>query len=154
MIDRVWKHGMGLLLGLCTIGLAPLAGAHHANSMFDMQKRHVMRGTVERLKWINPHGWLYVNVNKQSGKSELWGFELGSPNSLMRAGWNPNGIKVGDKVTVVSSLARDGTRVGILVKVTLPNGRELEGIPVPEGQVIPGGGPQSGAAKIPTNEYK
>lgn len=154
MIARFWKHGMGLLLGLCMIGLAPLTDAHHANSMFDMQKRYVMRGTVVKLKWINPHGWLYVNVNRQNGTSELWGFELGSPNSLMRTGWSPGGIKVGDKVTVVSSIARDGAHVGILIKVTLPNGHALEGIPVPEGQVVPGGGVQSGAAKIPTNEYK
>lgn len=154
MIDRVCRHGLGLMLGLFMIGVTPWVEAHHANSMFDMQKRHVMRGTVEKLKWINPHGWLYVNVDKQNGKSELWGFELGSPNSLMRTGWNPSGIKVGDKVTLVSSIARDGTRVGILVKVTLPNGRELEGIPVPEGQVVPGGGPQSATAKIPTSEYK
>lgn len=153
MVDRVWRNGVGLLLGLCMIGLAPLADAHHANSMVDMQKRYVMRGTVAKVLWINPHAWLYVDVNKQNGKSELWGFEFGSPNSMIRAGWNPRDIKVGDKVAVLTSVARNGDHNGVLIKVTLPDGREREGIPVPEGQVIPIPGVQSDAAK-PTIEYK
>lgn len=153
VVNRVWRHGLGLLLGLCMIGLAPVADAHHANSMIDMQKRYVMRGTVAKLLWTNPHGWLYVDVNKQSGKPELWGFEFGSPNAMMRAGWNPRDIEVGDKVTVLASVARNGKHIGALIKLTLPDGRELEGIPVPEGQDIPTAGLQSGA-NIPTSEYK
>lgn len=155
MIDRVWKNGIGSLPGLCMIGLglglALSADAHHANSMVDMQKRYVMHGTVAKLLWTNPHAWLYVEVNKQDGKSEPWGFEFGSPNSLVREGWNPRDIKVGDKVTVVTSIARNGQHVGALIKVTLPNGRALQGIPVPEGQTLPGG---QAAAKIPMIEYK
>lgn len=153
MVDRAWKNGLGWLLGLFVIGLAPVADAHHANSMIDMQKRYVMRGTVAKLLWTNPHGWLYVDVNKQSGKPELWGFEFGSTNAMMRAGWNPRDIKVGGKVTVLASVARNGKHIGALIKLTLPDGRELEGIPVPEGQDIPTAGLQSGA-NIPTSEYK
>lgn len=152
MIARVWRNGLGPLLGLCMIGLTLSADAHHANSMVDMQKRYVMRGTVAKLMWINPHGWLYVDVDKQNGKPELWGFEFGSPNSMIRTGWNPRDIKVGDKVTVLTSVARDGQHIGALVKLTLPNGRELVGIPVPEGQVVPGG--VAGAGAISTSEYK
>lgn len=152
MIDGVWRTGRGVLVGLCMLGMVSLAGAHHANTMVDMKKRYVMRGTVAKLKWVSPHAWLYVDVNKQNGKSELWGFEFGSPNSMIRAGWNPRDVKVGDKVTVLTSVARDGQHVGALIKLTLPDGRELEGIPVPEGQVLPGG--VLSAGKISTSEYK
>lgn len=151
MIDRAWRHGRKVLVGVCMLGMTSLAGAHHANTMVDMQKRYVMRGTVAKLKWVNPHAWLYVDVDKQNGKPELWGFEFGSPNSMVRAGWNPNDIKVGDKVTVVTSVARDGKHIGALIKITLPDGRELVGIPVPEGQSLPGA---EFRTKIQTSEYK
>jgi hypothetical protein len=38
--------------------------------------------------------------------------EMGSPNGLMRAGWTRNTMKIGDKVTVEGSLARDGSPTG------------------------------------------
>lgn len=151
MIDRGWRHARGVLVSLCMLGMAPLAGAHHANTMVDMKKRYVMRGTVAKLKWVNPHAWLYVDVDKQNGKPELWGFEFGSPNSMIRTGWNPNDIKVGDKVTLLTSVARDGKHIGALIKITLSDGRELEGIPVPEGQTVPGA---ELGAKVLTSEYK
>ena len=38
-----------------------------------------------------------------------WGFEMGSPNGLMRAGWTSTSMKLGDLVTVEGSRARDGS---------------------------------------------
>jgi hypothetical protein len=38
-----------------------------------------------------------------------WGFEMGSPNGLMRAGWTRNSMKNGDVVTVEGSRAKDGS---------------------------------------------
>ena len=38
--------------------------------------------------------------------------EMGSPNGLMRAGWTRNTMKVGDKVAVEGSLAKDGSPTG------------------------------------------
>jgi hypothetical protein len=38
--------------------------------------------------------------------------EMGSPNGLMRLGWTRNTMKIGDKVTVEGSLAKDGSPTG------------------------------------------
>jgi hypothetical protein len=38
--------------------------------------------------------------------------EMGSPNGLMRQGWTRNSMKVGEKVTVDGSLAKDGSPTG------------------------------------------
>jgi hypothetical protein len=45
--------------------------------------------------------------------------EMGSPNGLMRAGWTRNTMKVGDKVTVEGSLAKDGSHTGNARSVTM-----------------------------------
>ena len=57
--------------------------------------------------------------DEKTGKVENWGFEMGSPNGLMRAGWTRNTMKIGDEVTVEGSLAKDGSHTGNARSVVL-----------------------------------
>ena len=62
--------------------------SHHSFiSQFDPAKEVVMNGTVARVRWTNPHAFFDVTVVNESGVEELWAFELGSPNTLIRYGW-------------------------------------------------------------------
>jgi uncharacterized protein DUF6152 len=92
------------------IASAPLTtSAHHSFSAeFDLDKPIRLTGVVTKLEWTNPHAWFYIDVKDESGKVTNWGWELGSPNGLLRTGWNRNSLKVGTEVTVVGSRARDG----------------------------------------------
>ena len=47
--------------------------------------------------------------------------EMGSPNGLMRNGWTRNTMKIGDKVTVEGSLAKDGSPTGNARTVVMTN---------------------------------
>jgi hypothetical protein len=61
----------------------------------------------------NPHCFFYIDVkNGESGKVENWALELGNPNALLRAGWTPNSVKIGEEVTVEGTRAKDGTFLG------------------------------------------
>ena len=63
--------------------------AHHSFAAeFDASKPANLKGTVTKVEWQNPHAWFYMDVKDDSGKVSNWGVELGSPNGLMRAGWN------------------------------------------------------------------
>ena len=92
------------------IAFAPLtASAHHSFSAeFDLDKPIRLTGIVTKLEWTNPHAWFYIDVKDESGKVTNWGWELGSPNGLLRTGWNRNSLKIGTEVTVEGSRARDG----------------------------------------------
>jgi hypothetical protein len=48
-------------------------------------------------------------VADEDGTVERWAFELGSPNGLIRAGWTRSTLKLGDRVQVEGTQARDGT---------------------------------------------
>jgi len=86
-----------------------LASAHHSFSAeFDLEKQIRLTGVVTKLEWTNPHAWFYIDVKDESGKVTNWGWELGSPNGLLRTGWTRNSLKVGTEVTVEGSRARDG----------------------------------------------
>jgi hypothetical protein len=108
--------------------LATRISAHHAFAAeYDENKRVTVSGTVTNFKWTNPHAWLYVEGKDESGKVASWGFEMGSPNGLVRRGWNRTDVKNGDQVTVEGYRAKDGSNVANARTVTIADGRKLFG---------------------------
>jgi len=105
---------LGLLVG------AASARAHHAFAAeYDAKKPVTLTGTVTKVDWRNPHAWFYVDVKDDGGKVTNWGFELPSPNGLMRAGWTHNSLKIGDTITVEGSRSKDGSSNANVKVVTL-----------------------------------
>ena len=49
-------------------------------------------GKVTKVELINPHSWIHVDVKMPDGTTQNWMFEAGSPNVLLRRGFNKNTI--------------------------------------------------------------
>ncbi len=109
----------------CVVGLglsvaAVSALAHHSFSAeFDANKPLKVTGTVTKLEWQNPHTWFYVDVKDDGGGVTNWGFELASPNLLLRNGWTRSSMKVGDVVTVEAYQAKNASNIANAHVVTL-----------------------------------
>jgi len=106
--------------GLCLL-MASFSGiAHHSfAAQFDAEKPMELTGTVTKVVWRNPHAWFYIDVEDDDGDVANWGMELGSPNLLMRKGWNRSSMTIGDVVTVEGFHARDGSNTGNARVVTI-----------------------------------
>jgi Family of unknown function (DUF6152) len=101
---------LAVALSLAAVGTA---AAHHSFAAeYDSTKPVTLMGKVTKVEWQNPHAFFYIDVkDEKTGQSANWSVELGSPNSLMRAGWTRNSMKVDDVVTVQGSLAKDGSKL-------------------------------------------
>jgi len=127
-----------LVLGVC----APVL-AHHSFAMFDQNRQVTLKGTVREFQWTNPHAFIHVQVPASDGSSETWQVELNSPNNLKRQGWKSSTLKTGDNVTVVLSPLKDGSKGGLFVTITLPDGSVLRDPSRTRG---------GGAINVPTTE--
>jgi hypothetical protein len=136
------KVGWLLVLSLCT----STAWAHHGGGTFDANKCFNFKGTVRQVAWSNPHAWIYVQVEKGQGASELWGFEFGTPSGLSRAGFRPSDFLEGTKVSVTAYANRDLQRhTGSANRLILPDGRDVSGSGI-AGTAPAGSSPGAGAA--------
>ena len=90
-----------------------------------MNKPLKLEGTVTKMDWINPHSWIHVDVKNPDGTVSNWMFEAGSPNVLLRRGFNKNTIPVGTQVVVDGYQAKDGSHRANGRDITFADGRNL-----------------------------
>ena len=118
------------VFGLLALATAVPALAHHSFAVFDHTRTVTIKGAVRTFQWTNPHGFIDVDVPDDKGNVKPFTIELTSINMLSRAGWRSNMIKAGDRVRAVVAPLLSGQPGGLLLDITLPDGRKLES-PVP-----------------------
>jgi hypothetical protein len=114
-------------VGAVAAGLAslPVLGHHSVALQFDMSKEIEIEGTVVSMEWRNPHAWLQVEVEDESGETLIWAVEFASANGLYRRGWRRDDLPVGIHVSIHGLPARDGSNTIGAEDITLPDGRRL-----------------------------
>jgi hypothetical protein len=123
------KRTLGCVV-LCGLMASVSLQAHHSLAgVYDMKKDMELAGSVESVKFVNPHGSLTVGVKNQDGSSTSWVLTLGSATALAQRGigrTGPNALHVGDKITVKFLPAKDGSPLGFLKTVVMPDGRVIQ----------------------------
>lgn len=125
MSIRAGIRALPLALGLLALALATSGAAHHSFAMFDQSQQVTLKGTVSEFQWTNPHAWIHLDVPNANGVKDTWQVELNSPNNLKRQGWKSTSVKPGDQVTLVLNPLKDGSKGGLFVSITLPDGTVL-----------------------------
>lgn len=115
----VWVAGAALLLAM------PAAAHHSFMAEFDVHRPVKLRGIVAKMEWMNPHAWILIDVKGPDGKLVRWMVEGGSPNALLRLGFNKTALPPGSEVVVEGFQAHDGSNRAVGQFVAFADGRKL-----------------------------
>jgi len=115
------------LLVAALIALLPArALSHHSFAAeFDGTQPVSLRGTITKVEWVNPHGWIYIDVKNDNGNVVSWAVETAGPNALARRGVRRTDLPVGIEIVVKGYRAKNGTTTANASMLTLPDGRAL-----------------------------
>lgn len=119
------RHGKTLVVFFVLLLSAPSAPAHHGVPNFDMSRTVTVKGVVVDYQLVNPHMEMKVKVTDEGGNSVDWNVEAVSLLMMLRAGFKRDTFKPGDLVTVTGHPNKDGKPTMVLVKIVLPDGREM-----------------------------
>jgi hypothetical protein len=113
------------LIVLAALAATPVVAHHAFNAEFDPKRPVMLKGTVSKMVWVNPHAWIYVEVKKADGSVEEWMVEAGTPNTLLRRGFTKQSLQPGTQIIVDGYQSKDGSLRANGRDVTLPNGQTL-----------------------------
>ena len=115
--------------GLFVAAAAAPARAHHAFAAEFDAKQPVKfeKAVVTKMEWTNPHTWIHVDVTMPDGRKEAWAIEAGTPNVLFRRGFTKDALKPGTAIVIDGYRAKDGSRVMVAMRASLPTGKILLG---------------------------
>ena len=129
MTKRFWA----CVVACGTLLAASSLQAHHSLAgVYDLGKTERATGVVQQLKFTNPHGSLVIDIKNTEGVAKTWNLTTGSINVLTNAGVSatgPNRLKAGDVITVSFNPAKNGSTLGFLRSMTLPDKKEVEFVP-------------------------
>jgi hypothetical protein len=114
-----------ILATLVVVVDRPITAHHSFAAQYDRSRPVTLTGAVTKLEWMNPHIYFYMDVKDAAGTVSHWAIEGGAPNTLYRAGWRKDSVKIGEIVTVHGFLARDGSKLANLATAVLADGRNL-----------------------------
>jgi len=120
--------GASLALGVWLMMSAPALAHHAVQASVDVNKTLVLKATLTRIDWINPHTWMHFDVKTDDGvlHEDVLVESLGI-SALRRVGLSSkSAFRVGDIYEISFYPNRDGSLGGFMNRMVLPDGRAFD----------------------------
>ena len=122
------KHLLMVALGLSAC-LSMTLDAHHSTNANFTQEIVSVEGTIERVRFVNPHASVLIRHVDAEGQEVFWLIESGARTTLERQGVTLEHLEIGSTVTATGRKGRRDFTM-YLQKITYEDGTEF--IPQPE----------------------
>ena len=115
---------IGMLASLISIVILPSnAVAHHGiTGQFDLEQVLRVKGAVNRVRFVNPHAYVYFKVKNDQGDEEQWRCELRSGSLLKRKGWSVDMFAIGSTIEIFGSPDRRDPKTVYTETITFEDG--------------------------------
>ena len=119
------SHTFRLLILAGSLAGLPAMAHHSFAAEYSSDQPVTLKGTLTKVEWTNPHGWIYVDVKDDGGKVTNWAIEFGAPNALLRRGVRKSDFPIGVELVVKGYRSKNGSPTVNGKSVTFPDGRNL-----------------------------
>jgi uncharacterized protein DUF6152 len=114
-----------LVAGLALLSAVPAVAHHGFAAEFDKDAPIMLRGTLSKMEWLNPHGWIHIDVKQPDGKVVTWAIETSNANTLLRRGLRKTDFPIGSELIVDGYRAKNGKATINGSSVKFANGRSF-----------------------------
>lgn len=125
---RIAARHLAVVLVLTFVGPAL---AHHSVSNFDQDKRSQITGVVAYVSFTNPHSYFDIDVKGERGAEKYKVFAT-SKVALLRYGWRPDSVKVGDTISIEGWPDRTNPHYLYMLKIRFADGTEWSRNEIPK----------------------
>src|SRR3546814_12954825 len=96
------------IAAILATGAAGTAYAHHSfQATYDLEHKITIEGTLVAFQFRNPHSFVQVLVEDESGEMQRWGVEWGGASALTRQSVTRTTLQPGDHVVISGAVGRD-----------------------------------------------
>ena len=110
----------GVILALAVVSPA---WAHHSAAAYDYTKTNAAVVTIKTFRWASPHCAMVVAVMDAGGQETELFITSAAPLVFARQGLKPNDFNTGDKLSLTWHPGRTDESIGVVVSLTLKDGR-------------------------------
>ena len=107
------------------LAAVPVSAHHSFAAAFDETKPINLQGKVTKVELVNPHSWIWIDVQGTDGKVTTWGIEGGPPTNLFRNGITKASLPVGTEIKLFGYQIKSGEPKGVGVFVEYLDGRKV-----------------------------
>jgi hypothetical protein len=116
-----------LLIATAICLVAGTSLAHHGSTgQFDHSKTIEVSGVVKKIRFVNPHSYVYFDVSNEDGSVDEWRCEMRAASVLKRSGWSKDMFEPGTIIDIVGVPARREPHGCYVETLALNEGKTIE----------------------------
>ncbi len=126
MSRRVW---FSITIATLALTASSWSFAHHSvRGQFEPEERLDLTGVISKIDWVNPHIYVHLDVEDDTGETVTWRLETVPPAFLYRAQVTPDMLKGSGKPVRIEALrGRDKSQhLGFIIKIHYAEGHEYQ----------------------------